>query len=155
MYMKPPVGSSKKMAGMRRKKSQMWVFCSPEKRIALYKYAPSRGGKVAQEMLGNFSGYLQTDGYSGYNSVESSKRVGCWAHARRKWVDCFPNGVSAENSISKQAFELVEKLFCAEKELKQQDPSGWKQHRKECLKPILKDYWALLESFEAENETNL
>ncbi len=80
--------------------------------------------------------------------------MGCWAHARRKWVDCFPNGVPAENSISKQAFELVEKLFCAEKKL-QQDPTDWKQHRKERLEPILKDYWALLESFEAKNGTNL
>ena len=96
----------------------MWVFCSPEKKIALYQYALSRGGKVAQEMLEGFSGYLQTDGYSGYNSVEDITRVGCWAHARRKWVDCFPNGVPEENSISKQAFELVEKLFCVEKELK-------------------------------------
>ncbi len=138
-----------------KKKSQMWVFCSPEKRIALYKYASSRGGKVAQEMLAGFSGYLQTDGYSGYNSVEEVTRVGCWAHARRKWVDCFPNGVPVEDSISKQAFELVEKLFSAERTLKQQYPADWKQHRKECLEPILHDYWELLESFEAENGTNL
>lgn len=40
-------------------------------------------------MLKGFSGYLQTDGYSVYNVVESVTRVGCWAHARRKWVDCF------------------------------------------------------------------
>ena len=138
-----------------KKKSQMWVFCSPEKKIALYKYAPSRGGKVAREMLEGFSGYLQTDGYSGYNSVEDATRVGCWAHARRKWVDCFPDGVPVENTDSKQAFELVEKLFCAEKELKLQDPANWKKHRRERLEPILNEYWELLESFEAENGTNL
>ena len=64
-------------------------FCSPEKNIALYQYKPSRGGKVASEMLKGFSGYLQTDGYSAYNAVKSATHVGCWAHARRKWVDCF------------------------------------------------------------------
>ena len=36
--------------------SEMWVFCSPEKNIALYQYKPSRGGKVAKEMLKGFSG---------------------------------------------------------------------------------------------------
>src|SRR5699024_2481535 len=44
--------------------SQMWVCCSPEKKIALYQYHLSRKGQVAKEMLGDFSGYLQTDGYS-------------------------------------------------------------------------------------------
>lgn len=69
--------------------SEMWVFCSPEKNIALYQYKPSRGGKVAKEMLKGFSGYLQTDGYSAYNAVESVTRVGCWAHARRNRLDPF------------------------------------------------------------------
>src|SRR5699024_3232410 len=66
--------------------SQMWVYCSPEKKIALYQYHPSRKGQVAKEMLGDFSGYLQTDGYSGYHCLDRVTHVGCWAHARRKWV---------------------------------------------------------------------
>ena len=37
--------------------SQMWVFCSAEKKIALYQYSPSRSGRVAKEMLQGFSGY--------------------------------------------------------------------------------------------------
>src|SRR5699024_11841393 len=72
--------------------SQMWVYCSPEKKIALYQYHPSRKGQVAKEMLGDFSGYLQTDGYSGYHCLDRVTHVGCWAHARRKWVDCFVDG---------------------------------------------------------------
>lgn len=84
--------------------SEMWVFCSPEKNIALYQYKPSRGGKVAKEMLKGFSGYLQTDGYSAYNAVESVTRVGCWAHARRKWVDCFEDKKPVEGSQSEKAF---------------------------------------------------
>ena len=52
--------------------SQMWVYCSPEKKIALYQYHPSRKGQVAKEMLGDFSGYLQTRRYSGM--IESNDR---------------------------------------------------------------------------------
>lgn len=35
--------------------SQMWVFCSAEKKIALYQYSPSRSGRAAREMLQDFS----------------------------------------------------------------------------------------------------
>ncbi|WP_367614158.1 IS66 family transposase, partial [Pseudodesulfovibrio alkaliphilus] len=29
----------------------------------LFHYDPGRGGKVAEEIVGNFRGFLQTDGY--------------------------------------------------------------------------------------------
>lgn len=65
-------------------------------------------------MLKGFSGYLQTDGYSAYNAVESVTRVGCWAHARRKWVDCFEGKKPVEGSQSEKAFAYVEKIFALE-----------------------------------------
>ena len=135
--------------------SKMWVFCAPEKNIALYKYNPSRGGKVANEMLKGFSGYLQSDGYSAYNAVDTAIRVGCWAHARRKWVECFPNGVIQGGCVSKQAFDLVEQIFAVEKALKDFSPAARQQKRAEKLRPLLDQYWTLLESFEAEKDTNL
>ena len=73
----------------------MWVFCAPEKNIALYKYHPSRGGKVASEMLQGFSGYLQSDGYSPYNAVDTAIRVGCWAHGAEDWCEWQANTLGA------------------------------------------------------------
>lgn len=35
-------------------------------------------------MLGDYGGYLQTDGYVAYSAAEKAMRIGCWAHARRK-----------------------------------------------------------------------
>ena len=61
-------------------------------------------------MLKGFSGYLQTDGYSAYNAVESVTRVGCWAHARRKWVDCFEGKKPVEGSQSEKAFADAEHI---------------------------------------------
>lgn len=59
-------------------KSRMWVFCSgksEEKQIALYRYAPSRSGKVASEMLNGFTGYLQTDGSKAARALELVKQL--------------------------------------------------------------------------------
>lgn len=73
-------------------KSYMWVGLAGEqgKRVVLFDYAPTRAGSVATSLLDDFSGYLVTDDYSGYNAVCKANgitRVACWAHARRKFND--------------------------------------------------------------------
>jgi len=72
--------------------SYMWVARGgpPEKPAVLFHYAPSRSGDVAKELVGDFQGYLQTDGYLGYESLgerETICYVGCLAHVRRKLND--------------------------------------------------------------------
>ncbi len=69
-------------------KSYMWLYKSGSfgKKIVLYEYTPSRSGKNAKKFLEGFKGFLQTDDYSGYNSVENVTRVGCFAHARRYYT---------------------------------------------------------------------
>ena len=135
--------------------SKMWVFCSPEKNIALYQYKPSRKGQVAKEMLKGFSGYLQTDGYSGYNAVENVTHIGCWAHARRKWVDCFVDNKPVEGSKSQKAFEYVEKIFALDSSWKDLPPDDRKSHRLAELKPVMDEYWEFLNSFESDKNSNL
>ena len=68
--------------------SYMWVFRrgDPEKPVLVYQYHPSRAGSVAAAFLGDFQGYVQTDGYSGYDFLDRTKgihHIGCLAHARR------------------------------------------------------------------------
>lgn len=61
--------------------SRMWVFCSgaySQKQMALYKYHPTRSSAVVREVIGDYSGYLQTDGYSAYNAAERATHIGCW-----------------------------------------------------------------------------
>ena len=46
--------------------------------------------KQAKNIFKNFSGYLQSDGYSGYLKIGQRHDVvslGCWAHVRRKFVE--------------------------------------------------------------------
>ncbi len=58
--------------------------------MVLYDYGPGRNAEVPIRLLGDFKGYLQADAYSGYNAVVAANgltRLGCMAHARRKFTD--------------------------------------------------------------------
>ena len=70
--------------------SFMWVQRGgpPDKPVILYDYAPTRSQEVPVELLGDYAGYLQIDGYDGYNKVIAENEItplGCWAHVRRKF----------------------------------------------------------------------
>lgn len=67
----------------------MWLYRSRgiENLVILYDYQKTRSGSCAEEFLNGFSGYLQTDGYDGYNKVKNIKRLYCMAHIRRKFFE--------------------------------------------------------------------
>ena len=50
----------------------------------------SRSGETARRLIGGYRGTVQTDGYEVYEAYEGApgkRMIGCWAHARRKFVD--------------------------------------------------------------------
>ena len=51
-------------------KSNKWMWVTrggpPGKATVLFAYDPSRAGRVITQLVNDFSGILQTDGYSGY-----------------------------------------------------------------------------------------
>ena len=51
--------------------------------VVLYDYRTGRGSEHPEAFLTGFTGYLQTDGYSGYARLKGVTQLGCWAHARR------------------------------------------------------------------------
>ncbi|MCR9260210.1 MAG: IS66 family transposase [Pseudomonadaceae bacterium] len=56
----------------------------------LYHYDPSLSQQVPKDLRPDYSGYLQSDGYAGYNALLSEPNItglGCWAHVRRKFMD--------------------------------------------------------------------
>ncbi len=101
--------------------SYMWVQArSGPSPIILYHYAKNRSGSNAHDLLDDYHGALQVDGYDGYASVISKNeitRLGCWAHARRKFFDAFKS--SSGNSIGKQGLVLFKKLYEIEDEIKE------------------------------------
>ena len=69
--------------------SFMWLFRSGEDglpAIILYGYSPTRSGSHARAFLEGYSGYLETDGYQGYNNLPGIRRCSCWAHYPRSII---------------------------------------------------------------------
>lgn len=82
-------------------KKKWSVFCSgkdSEEKMSLYYHHAKRSGKAVEKIIGDYFGYLWTDGYAAYNSSEKAIQVGCWAHARRKFKECQSKGVNEKNS---------------------------------------------------------
>src|SRR5580658_574679 len=55
-----------------------------------FAYSPDRKGEHPQAHLGNFTGTLQADAYSGFHHLYGDGaiyEVACWAHTRRKFYD--------------------------------------------------------------------
>jgi len=65
-----------------------WVYHNPLDGLVLMDYQPTRGAAATTEMLKNFRGYLQSDGYAVYQKIgrrADVTPVACWAHARREF----------------------------------------------------------------------
>jgi len=128
-----------------KQKSYIWLTASKEQcPIILMKYSSNRNEKTAQSIFDGFSGYMQTDGYAGYNIVankEGVTQLGCWAHARRKFADIIKSGASDAKSktLAKELVAQVAKLYKIEKEIKDDPPDKKKQIREEKSVSILKD----------------
>lgn len=134
-------------------KSYMWLYKSGNfgKQIALYEYQPSRSGKHPKNFLSGFAGLLQTDDYSGYNSVENITRVGCFAHARRYFTDSLkilPKEAEIEKTHAYEAIKYFKEMFRLESKWKELSPEERFKVRNEELKPILEDYLSWLQNLQ-------
>ena len=71
-----------------------WVYRAPLENLVLFDYRPGRGREGPSEILKNYKGYLQTDGYDVYadfGNHEGITLVGCMAHACRKFAEAVGN----------------------------------------------------------------
>ena len=129
-------------------KSYMWVFRrgDPENPVLIYQYHPTRGGAVAKAFLRDFEGFVQTDGYSGYEFLDHEEKIrhmGCWAHARRKFMDVIKaQGKKKKNGSADKALNYIRKLYRIEKEARKKGLSSDElyQVRQEESKPILNKF---------------
>jgi transposase len=142
--------------GKQAKINYFWVYTSllnnnKAKPIVVYRYTEGRGSEYPKTYLKNFTGFMQVDAYSGYNPLfspiwdEKEKKyvswcieVGCWAHARRYFMDALK---SNPTSIAKDVLLLIGKLYLYEAKSKEEqlDFDQIKVKRQELSKPILKE----------------
>jgi len=85
----------------------MWILSNNV--AAYYRFEPSRSGKVIKETLGEYKGFVMTDGFSGYNQFrksEDKRLVQCHSHARRYFWE-----IKEEDPLCEEYLALYEDLF--------------------------------------------
>ena len=136
----------------------MWVTRGgpPGRPSVLFEYDPSRAGSVPVRLLEGFSGILQADGYSGYSQVckESGlTRIGCWDHARRKFIEATQAAPSVAKGKSKPgaskadvALGYIGKLYAIEREQKERSDAERYQARQTRSMPLLAEFKTWLDN---------
>ncbi|RLA26573.1 MAG: IS66 family transposase [Gammaproteobacteria bacterium] len=133
-------------------KSYLWLQRGgpPAHPMVLYHYDPGRGAEVAKRLLEGFNGYLQTDGYDGYNAAVAKNdliHVGCMAHARRKFSDAVKaQGRNKKRGKAHRGLTLIQKLYRVEKQARKLKPEKRYVQRQLHAKPILDEMKTWLEN---------
>ncbi|SNV74934.1 transposase IS66 [Clostridium cochlearium] len=106
-----------------KSKKYMWLYMSntKSKPVILYDYQSTRSSSCPKNFLGDFKGFLQTDGYTGYNSVSGATRVYCLAHIRRYFHNIIVDldKETLKNSRGVIGFNYCEQIYKLEKELRE------------------------------------
>ena len=100
--------------------SQMWVQRGgpPERPVILFEYDPSRAQAVPLRLLEGWKGYLMADGLESYGAIalrEGVTRLGCWVHARRRFVEASKVLPAGKHGRAHEALALIGKLYAIEK----------------------------------------
>ncbi len=96
-----------------------WVYHDPKRRLVVFDYRHGRGRDGPREILKNFKGHLQTDGYGVYDEFgkrQGITRMHCWAHARRK----FAEAEDSDRARAHYVLQEIQKLYALEREMKEQ-----------------------------------
>ncbi len=81
----------------------------------VFDFTLNRGRDGPQQFLKDYNQVLLADAYGGYPGVVVSNqmtRAGCWAHARRKFIDA----EKAAPQIAQEAVGLIRMLYAVEKQ---------------------------------------
>ena len=125
------------------RKGYLWVFHAPGKGVYIQWY-PSRKAECLKDMLNEFDGTIQNDGYAGYWSYNKFRSMVlkkkeleiscCWAHARRKFFEA-----KAESKFAKEMLLEIKELYRTESLLRESNSSNEEREkvRRKESQPIL------------------
>lgn len=129
----------------------MWLFRKPETGMTLFVYNQGRSREAPEDILKDFTGTLQTDGYKVYQILSTKGQItllGCMAHARRYFEKALDN----DKKRAEYVLTEIQKLYEIERDLKEigANYQGIKIERQKLAIPILTELKTWLEkaSFE-------
>ena len=123
--------------------SYMWVMAtvqSSAQPLILFHYAANRSAQNPKDLLDDYQGALMVDGYEGYQAIcneNQLSRLGCWAHARRKFIEAQRLQPKGKTGKSDQALAYIQTLYAVEKQSKDQPPDKRHAIRQQQAKPVI------------------
>ncbi len=119
------------------KKARMWVYVGDDDHpYQVFDFTLSRSRDGPAQFLKGYKGTLVADAYGGYDGIVVGNqivRAGCWAHARRKFVDA----EASHPAIAAEAVGIIEKLYAIEERGKTLDVESRGALRRAESAPIL------------------
>jgi len=142
------------------KEGYLWAYhsCTSGNRFIFFEFSLTRSGDNVENRLKNYQGFLQTDGYSGYNGLRQKENVinfGCWDHARRKFADVVKINGNNKSGKAGEMLLLISRLYDIEKDAKDQGSEKRKEIRQKRAKPILNLIFARLQKINAPTKSTL
>ena len=116
-------------------------WSGPDPSAVAYTYAPGRGADHGINLLANYSGIVQCDGYAAYKRLAKEKREGgavtlafCWTHWRRYFYDIAEGG---DAPIASEALARIAELYEIEEAIRGQSADARRAARQERSKPLV------------------
>jgi transposase len=114
-----------------------WVYHCPHTKMVFFDYQPGRGREGPTEVLKDYKGFLQTDGYGVYDKfdTEDIRLIHCMAHARRMFDEALDN----DKQRSESALVGIQELYKIESKAREEkmDYQQRQELRQQFSVPIL------------------
>jgi transposase len=123
--------------GGKKRPAHLWAWVG-ERCEVVYDFTLTKEEHEPKRFLGDWEGYLQCDAGSSYHAIFASPKVievGCWAHARRGFLDA----LASDTSRASLMLGLVQSLYKVEADARAAglDPPARRELRQRDSKPIL------------------
>jgi transposase len=132
------------LAPGKAKQARMWIYQGDEDHpYNVFAFTVSRVRDGPAQFLKDFRQTLLADAYGGYDGIvvnQDLARAGCWAHARRKFVEAEP----AAPEVTRTILRLIKGLFDLEARLKDRAPDERLRRRQAEALPALESLHTLL-----------
>jgi len=116
-------------------KGRLWTYLDPIGRQVVFDATRTHERDGPDRFLADFRGKLQADAYRGYDALYQSGRaieIGCWAHARRRFVEAFMTDTTPARMIA-----FIQQLYDVERAAAERTPDARQALRHEQSVPLL------------------
>ena len=117
----------------------LWAYRDVISNLVLFEYQRGRNKEGPAKMLKDFKGFLQTDGYAGYDQFsnrEGVQMLHCMAHARRY----FKNAENNDKERSQYALQVFQEVYELDRQFRELSVEDRMKLRQEKILPKLEAF---------------